>query len=102
MTSASWRPASTGKGAHETHVTGVGVSCSVCHTAHGMGALSSSISGERLVNFDVKVVAPNGASPIAYSRATNTCTLTCHAAQHNSDGSVVPAATAAMPIGLPR
>ena len=28
-----------------------------------MGAQSGTISGERLVNFDIKVVAPNGATP---------------------------------------
>jgi hypothetical protein len=36
-------------------------SCSACHTAHGMGGVSGTISGERLVNFDVNIVASNGA-----------------------------------------
>ena len=45
-----------------------------------------------MVNFDANVVAPNGASPIGYNRATNTCTLTCHNVAHNSNGTV--AATA--------
>jgi hypothetical protein len=51
-----------------------------------MGAASGTITGERLVNFDVNVVGPNGTLPISYSRATNTCTLTCHGTTHNPDG----------------
>ncbi len=72
---------------HSDHI-GTGFSCSTCHTAHGMGAASGTITGERLVNFDVNVVAPNGGLPISYNRATNTCTLTCHQVAHNADGSV--------------
>ncbi len=72
---------------HADHIN-VGVSCSTCHTAHGLGAASGTISGERLVNFDANVVAPNGALPISYNRATNTCTMTCHQVAHNPDGSV--------------
>ncbi len=60
-----------------------GFSCSVCHTAHGMTP-SATISGERMVNFDLNVVAPNGDSPILYNRATNSCSLTCHGHQHQS------------------
>lgn len=67
---------------HNLHVAGEGFSCSVCHTAHGIGALNGSVSGERLVNFDLNVVAPNGARPISYNRAANTCTLTCHNHAH--------------------
>jgi hypothetical protein len=67
---------------HARHVQKDGFSCSVCHTAHGMGAPSGSISGERLVNFDVRVVAPNGTVPISYNRATNSCSLTCHNHEH--------------------
>lgn len=66
---------------HAKHINS-GFSCSVCHTAHGMGSYSPTISGERLVNFDANVVAPNGLAPISYNRATNTCTLTCHAHAH--------------------
>jgi hypothetical protein len=47
-----------------------------------MGAQSATISGERMVNFDASVVAPNGNAPITYNRATNTCTLTCHGHSH--------------------
>jgi hypothetical protein len=66
---------------HARHIND-GFSCSSCHSAHGMGAISPSISGERLVNFDINVVAPNGTNPIAYSRATNSCSLTCHNHAH--------------------
>jgi hypothetical protein len=67
---------------HARHINR-GFSCSTCHTAHGMGATNGYVSGERLVNFDVKVVAPNGNTPISYSRASNSCTLTCHNHRHN-------------------
>ena len=72
---------------HSNHIN-TGVSCSTCHTAHGMGATSGTISGERLINFDANVVAPNGGLPVSYNRATNTCVLTCHQTAHNPDGSV--------------
>jgi hypothetical protein len=72
---------------HHSHVSQSGFSCSVCHTAHGMGSLSPNVSGERLVNFDLNVVAQNNAAPISYSRGTNTCVLTCHQTAHNADGS---------------
>lgn len=73
---------------HSLHISQYGFSCSVCHTAHGMGATSPNITGERLVNFDANVVGENNGAPIAYSRSSNTCTLMCHDVAHNSDGSV--------------
>jgi hypothetical protein len=66
---------------HALHIND-GFSCSVCHSAHGLGSQSASISGERLVNFDTKVVAPNGITPVTYNRATNSCSLTCHNHNH--------------------
>jgi len=66
---------------HAHHIND-GVSCSVCHSGHGVGTQSGTISGERLVNFDASVVAPNGAKPISYNRATNSCTLVCHGQAH--------------------
>ncbi len=80
VSNASWNQ-------HGLHIN-TGFSCSVCHTAHGMGARSGTISGERLVNFDINVVGQNGGVPVSYSRSTNTCTLVCHNTAHNSDGSV--------------
>lgn len=71
---------------HANHIN-AGFSCSTCHTAHGMGATSATISGERMVNFDVNVVAPNGSLPISYSRATNSCSLVCHGVKHMGTGS---------------
>ncbi len=85
---------------HSLHVSQYGFSCSVCHTAHGMGATSPSISGERLVNFDVRVVAQNGAAPISYHRATNACALVCHQAAHNPNGSV--SALGSRSVGMPK
>jgi len=76
---------------HARHIND-GFSCSVCHTAHGMGSKSATLSGERLVNFDVNVVAANQSNgvvtPITYNRAastiSSTCTLTCHSHVHNA------------------
>ncbi len=80
---------------HALHINR-GFSCSVCHTAHGTGPNSSNVTGERMVNFDLKVVGENATSsyfrsPITYNRSTNTCTLTCHNYSHNADGTVTPA-----------
>ena len=75
---------------HARHIND-GFSCSACHTAHGVGAQSPSISGERLVNFDVNVVATNGAVPISYNRASNSCSLSCHGQAHTLTGSPAPA-----------
>ncbi|WP_348261971.1 cytochrome c3 family protein [Telmatobacter sp. DSM 110680] len=75
---------------HSDHIN-AGVSCSTCHTAHGMGANSATISGDRLVNFDVNVVASNATMPVSYNRASNTCTLVCHSVVHNADGTVTTA-----------
>jgi len=66
---------------HARHIND-GFSCSTCHTAHGMGAVSGSVSGERLVNFDAGVVASNGGVPISYNRAKNSCSLVCHNKAH--------------------
>jgi len=75
---------------HSDHIT-AGFSCSVCHTAHGMGATSNSITGQRLINFDLNVVAPNADNPVSYNRSTNTCVLVCHGEAHNPGGGVSPA-----------
>jgi predicted CXXCH cytochrome family protein len=85
---------------HSLHVSSGGFSCSVCHTAHGMGAVSASVTGERLVNFDINVVGHNQGAPISYSRATNTCTLVCHNAAHNPNGTVSVNGTV-LPQALP-
>ncbi len=73
---------------HFLHISQYGFSCSVCHTAHGMGATSPNVTGERLVNFDANVVGENNGAPIAYNRTANTCTLMCHNVAHNPDGTV--------------
>jgi hypothetical protein len=66
---------------HAEHIND-GFSCSVCHTAHGMGGQSANVSGERLVNFDINVVAANGGKPISYNRTSGTCSLVCHGQAH--------------------
>jgi len=72
---------------HNNHLND-GFSCSTCHTAHGMGVSSGNISGERLVNFDVNIVAPNG-GVLSYNRGQQTsCVLVCHQVAHNADGTV--------------
>ncbi|HTB96833.1 MAG TPA: cytochrome c3 family protein [Terracidiphilus sp.] len=82
---------------HSSHIN-AGFSCSTCHTSHGMGANSATISGERLINFDMNVVAPNGGLPVSYNRAANTCVLVCHATAHNPDGTVTTASLRRAPV----
>ncbi len=77
---------------HGLHVSQYGFSCSVCHSSHGTGGNSPTITGERMVNFDGNVVGQNNGLPIAYNRGAGTCTLTCHQVAHNPDGSVTAAA----------
>ena len=87
---------------HSVHLK-AGFSCSVCHTSHGMGSTPSNPGGDRLVSFDLRVVAPLESSgvagnkpavaPIAYDRVSSTCTLRCHNFNHNSNGTVTPALT---------
>ncbi len=72
---------------HQNHIN-AGFTCSVCHTAHGLGGVDPNLSGQRLVNFDVNVVGQNGAAPITYNRNTNTCVLACHGTAHNPNGTV--------------
>ena len=79
---------------HSDHINS-GFSCSVCHTGHGMTAGTENVTGERLVNFDVKVVAPNGNLPISYNRSSNTCSLVCHSVAHFPNGQVTPLAVRA-------
>ena len=68
---------------HSRHIND-GFSCSVCHTAHGMGAGTANVTGERLVNFDLNVVGPNGTAAISYHRGTGSCSLVCHNHAHGS------------------
>jgi hypothetical protein len=75
---------------HQSHIN-AGFSCSVCHTAHGLGGIDPNLSGQRLVNFDVNVVGQSGAAPITYNRNTNTCVLACHGTAHNPNGTVTAA-----------
>jgi hypothetical protein len=82
---------------HASHIN-AGFSCSTCHTAHGMGAASGTISGERLINFDMNVVASNGGLPVSYNRTANSCDLVCHEAAHNPNGTVSKVISRGVPI----
>jgi len=53
-----------------------------------MGATSAAITGERLINFDANVVAPNNGLPVSYNHANNSCVLVCHQTAHNANGTV--------------
>jgi len=86
VTNASWS-------GHNNHVVTDGLSCSTCHTAHGNPSIAGNISGQRLVNFDLNVVAPvvtaGGTTlPVSYTYGPNTCVLVCHGVTHNPDGTV--------------
>lgn len=74
---------------HASHIN-AGFTCSTCHAPHGMTAGSGNATGERMVNFDLKVVGQNGSTPVSYSRGANTCALVCHDAAHFPNGSVTP------------
>ncbi len=74
---------------HSIHIN-AGFTCSTCHTAHGIAGRNGNVSGDRLVNFDLNVVAPNGGMPISYNGSTNTCALVCHEMAHNPNGTVAP------------
>jgi len=82
---------------HSNHISQDGFSCSTCHTSHGMGSISPTISGERMVNFDANVVGQNNGAPISYNRSSNTCTLTCHQTAHNPDGTISTASALQKP-----
>ena len=76
---------------HSIHIS-AGFSCSVCHTAHGVGTSTAGIPGQRLVSFDIAVVGENDAlmTPISYNRNNGTCTLKCHNYNHYPNGTVTP------------
>jgi hypothetical protein len=76
---------------HQNHVYTDGVSCSVCHNAHGVGATTANPTGDRMIDFDVRVVGSNNGLAISYNRAANTCTLMCHNVPHNPDGTITGA-----------
>jgi hypothetical protein len=73
--SQSWR-------GHGQHIQ-EGFSCSVCHSAHGVPAGTSSVSGSGLVSFDMNVVGSNNNLPVSYNGST--CTLRCHEVAHPVD-----------------
>jgi hypothetical protein len=66
---------------HGKHIN-QGISCSVCHSAHGVPAGSAGVTGSGMVTFDLNVVGPNN-GVVSYSGGEN-CTLTCHNRKHGS------------------
>jgi hypothetical protein len=64
---------------HGRHIR-KGFSCSACHSAHGVPAGTSGVSGSALVSFDMNVVGSNNNLPISYNGST--CTLRCHEEAH--------------------
>lgn len=64
---------------HGMHIQ-KGFSCSVCHSAHGIPAGTSGVTGNSLVSFDMNVVGSNNNMPVSYNGST--CTLMCHGKAH--------------------
>jgi hypothetical protein len=64
---------------HTNHIQD-GFSCSVCHSAHGVPAGTSSVSGSGLVSFDMNVVGSNHNLPVSYNGSK--CTMMCHGYAH--------------------
>ena len=65
---------------HGRHIQ-KGFSCSVCHSAHGVQAGTSGITGSALVSFDMNVVGSNNSRPVFYNGSS--CTLMCHEKAHS-------------------
>jgi hypothetical protein len=55
-----------GWSAHGRHIQ-KGFSCSVCHSAHGVPAGTSGVTGRALVSFDMNVVGNNNSLPVSYN-----------------------------------
>jgi predicted CXXCH cytochrome family protein len=64
---------------HTMHIQ-QGFSCSVCHSAHGVPAGTSSVTGNGLVSFDMNVVGSNHGQPVSYNGSK--CTMVCHGHVH--------------------
>ena len=56
----------------------------MCHDPHGVRS-EGEHSGERLINFDIEVVAPNSEGKIFFQSdglLAGTCSLACHGKNH--------------------
>jgi hypothetical protein len=70
---------------HQPHVVTDGLSCSACHTAHGLGGANANLSGDFLVDFDLNVVAPNSnGAKLDFNSGQRRCDLMCHNHNHNN------------------
>jgi len=66
---------------HKRHVVGQLASCTVCHDPHGVK------SSAHLINFDLNVVSASASGAISFvdnGRFHGSCTLKCHAYNHNN------------------
>jgi hypothetical protein len=85
---------------HGRHIQ-FGFSCSVCHSAHGVPAGTSSVTGRALVSFDMNVVGSNNNMPVSYNGST--CTLKCHEEAHPvGTGTFSPTRSGSRERGSPR
>jgi hypothetical protein len=70
-------------GKHYNHVVSHGISCSVCHTSHGVQG-GSNANNNHLVDFDIQIVRAYGSNSIPYvDTARKQCFLVCHGVTHN-------------------
>ena len=83
---------------HQKHISGMAsgpggsnlnTPCNVCHDPHGVlssGGIYGPHSGEKLINFDLDVVAPNSSGLLYYESTgiyEGACYLSCHGKNHN-------------------
>lgn len=72
-------------GEHRKHVVEQGVSCSVCHSSHGING-GNGVNNKFLVNFDLSIVAPTNSGVLKYESTAfrnGRCYLVCHGVTHN-------------------
>lgn len=69
---------------HQKHVVEERASCATCHAPHGMQG-ATAITNGRLINFDTKIVGPNGSGILRIDTAARTCSLRCHGEDHNNE-----------------
>jgi len=88
-----------GWSAHGRHIQ-KGFSCSVCHSAHGVPAGTSGVSGSALMSFDMNVVGSSDSLPVSYNGQT--CTLRCHEEAHTDRHDLLKAARPLRMTSRPR
>jgi predicted CXXCH cytochrome family protein len=71
---------------HQPHVVTDGVSCSACHTAHGLGGVNANLTGDHLVDFDLNVVGRSSNNKLEFNGNKRNCSLACHGHDHKNSG----------------